>query len=182
MVLRRMFHPDDFLSQPSLKQAGDGLASCPALMHRPPPLDRSIAPRQLAPNPSPGCPSPHAEQEVEDDVAAECKKLGRVDRIRMFHNNPEGVVTVKFTQEEPAQKCIQLMNGRCRVLGWPETTSCSLGRGRTWILGAFARSMPPLTTLLLTADCCRPLLWWAAGGGGFMGRGRDVRGKGHRRC
>ena len=33
-------------------------------------------------------------------------------QVRVHANNPEGVVTVKFKQEEPAQTCVAKMNGR----------------------------------------------------------------------
>lgn len=33
-------------------------------------------------------------------------------QVRVYASNPEGVVTIKFKQEEPAQSCIAKMNGR----------------------------------------------------------------------
>lgn len=32
--------------------------------------------------------------------------------MRIFQYHPEGVVSVKFREEEPAQACIKLMHGR----------------------------------------------------------------------
>ena len=32
--------------------------------------------------------------------------------ISVFKTNPEGVVSVRFREAEPAQQCVQLMNGR----------------------------------------------------------------------
>lgn len=33
-------------------------------------------------------------------------------QLRVFNGHPDGVVSIKFTAEEPADKCVQLMNGR----------------------------------------------------------------------
>lgn len=33
-------------------------------------------------------------------------------QLRVFKTNPEGVVSVRFREAEPAQQCVQLMNGR----------------------------------------------------------------------
>ena len=45
-------------------------------------------------------------------MRAECGRLGTVDKLRIFKNHPEGVISIKFKEAEAAQKCIQLMNGR----------------------------------------------------------------------
>ncbi|KAF6258235.1 hypothetical protein COO60DRAFT_1701416 [Scenedesmus sp. NREL 46B-D3] len=50
--------------------------------------------------------------ELETDVAAECTKLGVVEKVRVFASHPQGIVTVRFKQEEPAQACLSRMNGR----------------------------------------------------------------------
>eukprot|EP00775_Hariotina_reticulata_P003215 gene3215-3492_t len=50
--------------------------------------------------------------DLEAEVAAECAKLGAVEKVRVFAAHPEGVVTVRFKQEEPAQACLEKMNGR----------------------------------------------------------------------
>ncbi|KAK9820468.1 hypothetical protein WJX72_010675 [[Myrmecia] bisecta] len=50
--------------------------------------------------------------DLEDDIKTECSKQGPVDRVKVYHQNPEGVVSVKFKTEEGAQNCIQVMNGR----------------------------------------------------------------------
>lgn len=51
-------------------------------------------------------------EELEADIRAECSKLGVVEKLKVFKNNPEGVVSVRFQEPEAANKCIQLMNGR----------------------------------------------------------------------
>ena len=33
-------------------------------------------------------------------------------QIRVYHYHPEGVVSIKFKQGEPAQECLKLMKGR----------------------------------------------------------------------
>ncbi|WIA20083.1 hypothetical protein OEZ85_005943 [Tetradesmus obliquus] len=50
--------------------------------------------------------------ELETDVAAECSKLGVVEKVRVFASHPQGIITVRFKQEEPAQACLGKMNGR----------------------------------------------------------------------
>eukprot|EP00879_Flechtneria_rotunda_P023463 GHRR01024819.1.p1 GENE.GHRR01024819.1~~GHRR01024819.1.p1 ORF type:complete len:251 (+),score=88.02 GHRR01024819.1:244-996(+) len=50
--------------------------------------------------------------ELEADVLAECVRLGPVDKVRVYANHPDGVVSVKFKKEEPAAACLNLMNGR----------------------------------------------------------------------
>ena len=43
------------------------------------------------------------------DLASPCFWLLQ---LRVFKTNPEGVVSVRFREAEPAQQCVQLMNGR----------------------------------------------------------------------
>uniref|UniRef100_A0A6N2NE79 RRM domain-containing protein n=1 Tax=Salix viminalis TaxID=40686 RepID=A0A6N2NE79_SALVM len=50
--------------------------------------------------------------ELEVDVREECEKLGPVDSVKVFENNPHGVVLVKFKDRKDARSCIELMNGR----------------------------------------------------------------------
>ncbi|PSC73552.1 Splicing factor U2AF-associated 2 [Micractinium conductrix] len=56
--------------------------------------------------------NPFYKEELETDLKAECGKLGKVDKLRVFHQHPEGVVSVKFTALEPADECVKRMNGR----------------------------------------------------------------------
>ncbi|KAG2450736.1 hypothetical protein HYH02_004574 [Chlamydomonas schloesseri] len=51
-------------------------------------------------------------EELEQDVRAECTKLGHIDKVRIFKHNPQGVVTVRFRTPDAAQACVGLMNGR----------------------------------------------------------------------
>eukprot|EP00210_Caulerpa_lentillifera_P004217 g4022.t1 len=52
------------------------------------------------------------ESELKNDVEKECSKLGEVDRVVIYTEHPDGVVSVRFTSKEAADACIQLMNGR----------------------------------------------------------------------
>ncbi|KAG2438123.1 hypothetical protein HXX76_005732 [Chlamydomonas incerta] len=51
-------------------------------------------------------------EELEQDVRAECTKLGHIDKVRIFKHNPQGVVTIRFRTPDAAQACVGLMNGR----------------------------------------------------------------------
>ncbi len=55
---------------------------------------------------------PSSQPELEVDVASECGKLGKVERLKLFKHNPDGVISVRFSDKESATKCIELMNGR----------------------------------------------------------------------
>lgn len=50
--------------------------------------------------------------DLKKDVKEECSNLGVVERVRLFENNPEGVVHVIFKYQHSAQQCVNLMNGR----------------------------------------------------------------------
>ncbi|KAL3653983.1 hypothetical protein CASFOL_003664 [Castilleja foliolosa] len=50
--------------------------------------------------------------ELEEDVRAECGKLGPLDAVRVCENHPYGVVLVKYKDSRDAHKCIELMNQR----------------------------------------------------------------------
>jgi len=56
--------------------------------------------------------NPNLREELEEDVASECSKLGAIERLRVFATNPEGVISVRFKFEDAAAECIKLMNGR----------------------------------------------------------------------
>ncbi|KXZ50931.1 hypothetical protein GPECTOR_14g177 [Gonium pectorale] len=51
-------------------------------------------------------------EELEQDVRSECTKLGVIEKVRIFKQNPQGIVTVRFRTPEAAHKCVELMNGR----------------------------------------------------------------------
>ncbi|KAK1600598.1 splicing factor u2af-associated protein 2 [Colletotrichum navitas] len=55
---------------------------------------------------------PAALLEIKEDIREECAKLGNVTNVVLYDEEPDGVVSVKFSQSQSAQACIQLMNGR----------------------------------------------------------------------
>ena len=56
--------------------------------------------------------NPGLKEELEEDVETECQKLGGVDKVRVFHTNPEGVIVVKYKEAKHATACVDTMNGR----------------------------------------------------------------------
>jgi HIV Tat-specific factor 1 len=53
------------------------------------------------------------EAGLTQDILREVEgTIGEVERIRVFSHNPEGVVELKFTSAESAEKCIKVMQGR----------------------------------------------------------------------
>mmetsp|Transcript_30430 Transcript_30430/g.97244 ORF Transcript_30430/g.97244 Transcript_30430/m.97244 type:complete len:105 (+) Transcript_30430:89-403(+) len=55
---------------------------------------------------------PNLKEEMEQDVSSECGKMGKVERVRVYHNHKEGVVSVRFKEPEGAIACIEAMHGR----------------------------------------------------------------------
>ncbi|KAG4301212.1 hypothetical protein PCANB_002556 [Pneumocystis canis] len=61
-------------------------------------------------------------QELEDDITLtidlkqdiweECSKIGHVTNVILFDLEPEGIVSVRFSDEESALACVKMMNGR----------------------------------------------------------------------
>eukprot|EP01024_Parvocaulis_polyphysoides_P074581 TRINITY_DN9621_c0_g1_i2.p1 TRINITY_DN9621_c0_g1~~TRINITY_DN9621_c0_g1_i2.p1 ORF type:complete len:296 (-),score=33.73 TRINITY_DN9621_c0_g1_i2:305-1069(-) len=56
--------------------------------------------------------NPLEAEDLESDIRSECAKLGRIDKVRIYKHNAEGIVMVRFALPDSAQKCIQKMNGR----------------------------------------------------------------------
>ena len=54
----------------------------------------------------------HFVKELEEDIAAECSKIGRVVRVKVHGYNPDGVVQIRFKEPEEADKCVEVMHGR----------------------------------------------------------------------
>eukprot|EP00899_Mesostigma_viride_P004270 jgi/Mesvir1/13844/Mv15989-RA.1 len=50
--------------------------------------------------------------EIEADVAAECGKHGEIQRLKVFKDNAEGVISIKFADKASVNKCISVMHGR----------------------------------------------------------------------
>ena len=51
-------------------------------------------------------------KELEEDLKFECGKIGHVLRVKVYENNPEGFVQVKFKDITAAEECLKVMNGR----------------------------------------------------------------------
>jgi hypothetical protein len=56
--------------------------------------------------------APEFRTELEEDVEAEAKKFGEVDKVKVFTTNPDGAVSVRFKTAEAADKCVAAMDGR----------------------------------------------------------------------
>ncbi|RUP46430.1 hypothetical protein BC936DRAFT_146964 [Jimgerdemannia flammicorona] len=50
--------------------------------------------------------------ELKDEVREECEKLGEVTNVILYDKSPEGVISVRFKENEGAVACIARMNGR----------------------------------------------------------------------
>ncbi|KAL0205443.1 hypothetical protein P9112_000750 [Eukaryota sp. TZLM1-RC] len=50
--------------------------------------------------------------ELRADVHEECIKFGHVEKVSIFSNNPEGIVTVRFKERACAVDCVHVFNGR----------------------------------------------------------------------
>ena len=59
--------------------------------------------------------SPEEIESVDDkkalaeEIEAEVAKIGDVEKVTVFENNPEGPVAVKFKEASAAEECIQVM-------------------------------------------------------------------------
>ncbi|KAF5838671.1 hypothetical protein DUNSADRAFT_2435 [Dunaliella salina] len=53
-----------------------------------------------------------AAEDLEKEVLAEATKLGPVEKVRVFKDHPDGVVSVKYKTDEGAAACLEKMNGR----------------------------------------------------------------------
>ncbi len=50
--------------------------------------------------------------DLKEDVRDECSKIGDVTNVVLFDKEPDGIMTVRFSTEEAAGKCIAAMDGR----------------------------------------------------------------------
>jgi len=55
---------------------------------------------------------PQFYSDLKPEIGAECEKIGPVQSLHIFENNPEGVVAVKYETHRAASRCIEVMNGR----------------------------------------------------------------------
>lgn len=50
--------------------------------------------------------------DLKEDVRDECARLGDVTNVVLYDKEPDGIMSVRFKQEEDAMECLKLMNGR----------------------------------------------------------------------
>ncbi|OXN08401.1 hypothetical protein CDV58_02164 [Aspergillus fumigatus] len=55
---------------------------------------------------------PAAILDIKDDIREECSKLGEVTNVVLYDKEPDGVVSVRFTDPEAARQCVRVMDGR----------------------------------------------------------------------
>ena|SRR5271154_2238993 len=51
---------------------------------------------------------PTALIELKEDVREECDKIGEVTNVVLFDAEPDGIMSVRFADEEDAVKCIKV--------------------------------------------------------------------------
>lgn len=81
------------------------------------------------------------KEELKLDVEKECSKIGEVDRIVIYDEHPDGVISIRFKNEEAAEACVDLMNGRffagrqiqAAKWGIPKSTNLNLLPFLRWI-------------------------------------------------
>jgi HIV Tat-specific factor 1 len=55
---------------------------------------------------------PEFYKELKKDIREEVEKIGPIEVLTVFENNPQGVVAIKFQEPEDAEACIKKMDGR----------------------------------------------------------------------
>ncbi|KAL3248823.1 hypothetical protein BDQ94DRAFT_134764 [Aspergillus welwitschiae] len=55
---------------------------------------------------------PAAILDIKEDIRDECSKLGDVTNVVLYDKEPEGVVSVRFSDPEAARSCVKMMDGR----------------------------------------------------------------------
>ncbi|KAL1862157.1 hypothetical protein Plec18170_000981 [Paecilomyces lecythidis] len=55
---------------------------------------------------------PAAILDIKEDIRDECSKLGEVTNVVLYDREPDGVVTVRFSDLEAARQCVRMMDGR----------------------------------------------------------------------
>jgi HIV Tat-specific factor 1 len=55
---------------------------------------------------------PAAILDIKEDIREECSKVGNVTNVVLYDQEPDGVVSVRFSEPEQAKACVQMMNGR----------------------------------------------------------------------
>ncbi|EWC48350.1 hypothetical protein DRE_02119 [Drechslerella stenobrocha 248] len=55
---------------------------------------------------------PAAMLDIKEDIREECSKLGDVTNVTLYDEEAAGVVSVRFADEQSAQACVKMMDGR----------------------------------------------------------------------
>jgi len=56
--------------------------------------------------------TPSLEAELEADTLEECKQFGAIEKLQIYRQHADGVVSIRFRTPDAAQGCISLMHGR----------------------------------------------------------------------
>lgn len=51
---------------------------------------------------------PAAILDIKEDIRDECSKLGEITNVVLFDKEPDGVVSVRFTDPEAAKQCVRV--------------------------------------------------------------------------
>lgn len=51
---------------------------------------------------------PAAILDIKEDIRDECSKLGEITNVVLYDKEPDGVVTVRFSDPEAAKKCVEV--------------------------------------------------------------------------
>ncbi|KAH8697340.1 nuclear mRNA splicing factor-associated protein [Talaromyces proteolyticus] len=55
---------------------------------------------------------PAAILDIKEDIRDECSKLGEITNVVLYDQEPNGVVTVRFSDPDAARQCVKVMGGR----------------------------------------------------------------------
>lgn len=55
---------------------------------------------------------PAAILEIKEDIREECSKFGEITNVVLYDLEPEGVITVRFTDPESARHAVRVLHGR----------------------------------------------------------------------
>jgi len=56
---------------------------------------------------------PAALIELKQDVREECEKIGEVTNVVLFDAEPDGVMSVRFADEDDASECVKVCSPLC---------------------------------------------------------------------
>lgn len=51
-------------------------------------------------------------EDIIEDTREECSKFGEVENVVLFDAEPQGVMTVRFSNSTAAKACVETMDGR----------------------------------------------------------------------